>query len=67
MVIGFCSKEPGGPIWHRTTLDERLIFKMAKKNPHLPSSIHFIMQAPQSITQKFVDVCLAVVLNYAEL
>lgn len=44
-----------------------LFLKWQKKNPHLPSSIHFIMQAPQSITQKFVDVCLAVVLNYAEL
>lgn len=34
MVIGFCSKEPGGPIWHRTTVDERLIFKIGKESSY---------------------------------
>lgn len=30
MVIGFCSKQPGGPIWQRTTLNESFNFETAK-------------------------------------
>jgi hypothetical protein len=67
MVTVFCSKQPGGPIWQRTTINEIFIFKSAKK------SFSFILHSfyhvnPQKHYSKICrGLCLAGFLSSEEL